>query len=548
MKKIISILAACMMFTAATASAADIAVEINGQYLGFDVPPTMQNDRVLVPMRAIFEAFGAQVDWNGNTQQIIATTPDATIEMKIDSQRMNVLKSDFTHLIDLDQPPVIIDGRTLVPARAVSEALDATVNWDGSGSTVKIDAGVGISATEAFFYKGNAYYSMCNEPAIYVWDGNTNYRYAAGGEVHGIVVYNDYIFYYNSTSGKICRMNLDGSDRRIMASAYKDRFDNSDPVFIIKSGKLYWRELDTDWWESGEGDSYRICEMDIEGGNKKILVEGIAKAGFSFFGAYNTSWAIGKNTIYYGIFPEGSASLDDPYWGCHLHSLNLTTGNDRDLNSLGVYTLYGLDGNGNVIFSNGANEENKEYYIINEKTDTFTPYSQFSQYADQWWYYVKDGSYEKAKTYRQHLSNGEYELLTDGKMLGKDDSTMLFAVSTLSYKEDSVELGRITNQEIYAMDLDGNNMRLVNEYSDDNGVVQSNTGFDNSQSSQQTTCAICHGSGTIDCSVCHGTGRQTQYYTPGYDDEDVNNRSCLTCGGRGKKTCIVCGGDGIVHD
>ena len=35
----------------------------------------------------------------------------------------------------MDQPPVIVEGRTLVPLRAIFEALGATVSWDDATKT-----------------------------------------------------------------------------------------------------------------------------------------------------------------------------------------------------------------------------------------------------------------------------------------------------------------------------------------------------------------------------------------------------------------------------
>lgn len=51
-------------------SPADITVLLNGQALSFDQPPTIVNDRTLVPLRAIFQALGAQVNWDSATQTI----------------------------------------------------------------------------------------------------------------------------------------------------------------------------------------------------------------------------------------------------------------------------------------------------------------------------------------------------------------------------------------------------------------------------------------------------------------------------------------------
>ena len=97
--------------------------------------PVIRNERTLVPMRDIFERLGCQVAWDENTQTITATSENGTvIVMKIDS---NTMTKDGAEIV-LDTPPMIINNSTMVPVRAVSEALDMTVEWDGAAKTVSI--------------------------------------------------------------------------------------------------------------------------------------------------------------------------------------------------------------------------------------------------------------------------------------------------------------------------------------------------------------------------------------------------------------------------
>lgn len=143
MKKIISILIAAMMLcTAFTGVCAEdgIKVTVNGNELVFDVPPQMINNRTMVPMRAIFEALGAEVEWDGELRHIIAETQNKHIDMFVGVDTMNVTKNGdtFAEMIKLDVPPQIIDSRTLVPIRAVSEALDCEVDWNGEKQIVDI--------------------------------------------------------------------------------------------------------------------------------------------------------------------------------------------------------------------------------------------------------------------------------------------------------------------------------------------------------------------------------------------------------------------------
>lgn len=111
-----------------------IKVVVDGETLIFDVPPQLIEDRTMVPMRKIFEAMGAAVSWNDETQTVTATKGEITVVMQIDNKVISVSGNEIV----LDVPPQLVDSRTLVPARAVAESLNATVEWDEATNTVLI--------------------------------------------------------------------------------------------------------------------------------------------------------------------------------------------------------------------------------------------------------------------------------------------------------------------------------------------------------------------------------------------------------------------------
>ena len=110
------------------------SVDLDGRRLKFDAPPIIEGGRTLVPMRAIFEAFGAEIAWDGATRTVTATAPGKTIVMRIGDPVMLV---DGVP-VELDVPPQIVLERTLVPVRAVSESFGATVDWDDGAKNVII--------------------------------------------------------------------------------------------------------------------------------------------------------------------------------------------------------------------------------------------------------------------------------------------------------------------------------------------------------------------------------------------------------------------------
>lgn len=130
------ILSLCLATAIPVAFAKDITVTLNGNKISFDVPPQIVSDRTMVPMRAIFEAFGYDVSWQQSTQKITAKGSSGTITMQINNYYINK-NSDSVYT---DVAPLIIDGRTLVPLRAISELLDCSVDWNGSTQTVTISS------------------------------------------------------------------------------------------------------------------------------------------------------------------------------------------------------------------------------------------------------------------------------------------------------------------------------------------------------------------------------------------------------------------------
>ncbi len=114
---------------------AEIRVIVKDKLVEFDCPPMIVNDRTMVPFRAIFEALGAEVDWGSATQTVMAKKDDTVIILNIGSDIM--LKNNET--VKLDSPAFIAENRTLVPVRAISEALDLSVKWYPDSRLVVID-------------------------------------------------------------------------------------------------------------------------------------------------------------------------------------------------------------------------------------------------------------------------------------------------------------------------------------------------------------------------------------------------------------------------
>lgn len=116
----------------------DIQVSIDGEILAMpEVLPVMLNNRVMVPIRGIFEHIGAKVEWNVISQTVTANLGDHNIRLPVNSHFATI----NGRRVRLDSPAVIFDGRTLVPLRFISEAMGAEVKWQGDTRQVLIRTG-----------------------------------------------------------------------------------------------------------------------------------------------------------------------------------------------------------------------------------------------------------------------------------------------------------------------------------------------------------------------------------------------------------------------
>lgn len=112
----------------------DIPVYVHGQKQWYDQSPVMDRGRVLVPLRGIFEALGASVNWNEHNQSIDVYKANTKVWLQIGSTNTKVNGKT----VKITVPAQMRNGRTLVPIRFVSEALGEQVHWDEKTQTVYI--------------------------------------------------------------------------------------------------------------------------------------------------------------------------------------------------------------------------------------------------------------------------------------------------------------------------------------------------------------------------------------------------------------------------
>ncbi len=113
----------------------EIKVFYQGKEIEFDVAPVIVEGRTLVPMRAIFERLGAGIEWDDETRTVTGTKFGVTVSIAIGSKVLYVNDT----AVELDVPAQIFGNRTFLPLRAISEAFGAKVGWDGDTRTITIN-------------------------------------------------------------------------------------------------------------------------------------------------------------------------------------------------------------------------------------------------------------------------------------------------------------------------------------------------------------------------------------------------------------------------
>lgn len=89
------------------------------------VLPYIKEDRTMVPLRFLTESLGATVGYNDQTRGITVTLNDTVMELTV-GEKTYLLNGE---VYEMDCAAEIMENRTFVPVRFVSEALGKAVKW-----------------------------------------------------------------------------------------------------------------------------------------------------------------------------------------------------------------------------------------------------------------------------------------------------------------------------------------------------------------------------------------------------------------------------------
>lgn len=179
-----------------------ITVTVNDEYLEFEEPPLIQNNRTLVPLRVIFEAIGLEVEWEQETRSIIALKDDVTIKLKINDLNFSIGNPEVGVIeAQYDVAPQIINDTTYVPVRLIGDLTGCVVFWEPETKNVRIifngreefTNGESTYVDEDLRYEHIGYYN--NASARYFGIGKRTY---ANGEVYVGNFYDNYAYGYGT--------------------------------------------------------------------------------------------------------------------------------------------------------------------------------------------------------------------------------------------------------------------------------------------------------------------------------------------------------------
>ncbi len=203
------------------------------------VYPVIKDGRTMVPVRFISENFGAKVDWDGTTRTVTADMDGKSVKLTLGSKKIIINNKESA----LDVTAQSINGRTMIPLRALVEALGKNV-----------------------FYNKNVIIISDSEPnvkddkelideviALFNERGNSSGNVANGGRA---VINGEWVFFSNaSDNDKLYKMKADDTGRTKLS-------DDSSGYINVVGDWIYYRN---------GADDYKIYKMKVDGSGKVKL-------------------------------------------------------------------------------------------------------------------------------------------------------------------------------------------------------------------------------------------------------------------------------------
>ena len=141
---------------------------------GFSTTPIIKNGRTLMPLRAVMMELGGSVNWIESERAVEVMLGSNKVSLTIGS---NLAKRNSSVAI-LDQVPIIVGGRTMLPIRFIAESFNLSVSWNGESQTITIVSGI----SRAKFPLSDVP-EFCGEPYAVI---NENIPYFSDSEITAV--------------------------------------------------------------------------------------------------------------------------------------------------------------------------------------------------------------------------------------------------------------------------------------------------------------------------------------------------------------------------
>lgn len=210
--------------------------------------PTIINDRTFIPVRGLTEAMGGSAQWDNDTKTAVLNYGSDEIRLTIDS----TIAYYNNTAVEIDAAPVILNGRTMLPARFIAESFGFDVDWDSESKTITISETSAVESTETTTAEVSTELTTANDMqtedetagskilvAYFSNTGNTEsvaekIAEAVSGDIYKIEAkdpYTDEDLNYNNDD---CRANTEQNDptARPEIEGSVENMDDYDIVFI----------------------------------------------------------------------------------------------------------------------------------------------------------------------------------------------------------------------------------------------------------------------------------------------------------------------------
>ncbi|MCD8180947.1 MAG: DUF5050 domain-containing protein [Firmicutes bacterium] len=296
MKRLLMLICAALTLGISAYAADETEIYIDGTLLECPSAPVNADGRVLVPMRAIFEALGAEVSWDAQGRTVWAARGDEFIGLGIDNDVMSVgVHNSFGEAVwvdsvTLDVPAQIINDYTYIPIRAVSETLGARVSWDAANNAVIIDSRSDISGT--VYYASDSDYQRLYSVGI----NGKNRKKLSDRSVYGLEMYGGSVYYLSADESFLYRADNESGEECVIAAAVNTLGTDAD-------GWLYYQELDGAARESGA-----VFRLNLDSGETERLTAASVRYPL-LYGDYIYFNIDGSNNMF-AVTTDGAASYE----------------------------------------------------------------------------------------------------------------------------------------------------------------------------------------------------------------------------------------------